>query len=160
MNRCLYLNQPSILPIHCFESHKPFGWGSLNTPNERCSSDAGSVGFIFLALPILVPWGLFLIFFWLNLGFTAPNYPGRPLMRSSKAPPNQKNRGQILPTPSEPSLRAWQVQRLLGVFMYFPSSHLAPRTLKVKFMSSFHTILNSRTYSFHPCEHSSSAKQW
>ena len=75
-------------------------------------------GVIFLALPILAPWG----FFWgflLNLGFTAPNYLRRPPMRSSKAPPNQKNRGQVLPTPSEPSLRAWQVQRSSGVFRHF-----------------------------------------
>ena len=32
-------------------------------------------------------------------------------MRSSKAPPNQKNSGQVLPHPSEPSLRASELQR-------------------------------------------------
>ena len=47
-----------------------------------------------------------LIFFWfflLNLGSTAPHYFRRPFMRSSKAPPNQKNRGQVLPQPT----RTW-----------------------------------------------------
>ena len=76
-------------------------------------------GFIFLALLILAPCGFFLVFCLLNLGSTSPNYPRRPPMRSSKAPPNQKNRGQVLPTPSEPSLRTWQVQRSLGIFRHF-----------------------------------------
>ena len=47
----------------------------------------------FLTLPILAPWRLFWGFFLLNLDSTAPNYPRRPPMRSSKAPPNKKNRG-------------------------------------------------------------------
>ena len=45
-------------------------------------------------------------FFLLNLGSMAPNYSTRPLMRSSKAPPNQKNRGQFLPQPT-PTHRSW-----------------------------------------------------
>ena len=65
------------------------------------------------------PLGDFFWFFWLNLGSTSPNYSRRPPMRSSKAPPNQENRGQLLPHPTEPSLRAWQVQRSLGVFRHF-----------------------------------------
>ena len=40
-------------------------------------------------------------------------------MRSSKAPPNQKNKGQVLPHPSEPSLRASEPQRSAGVFRHF-----------------------------------------
>jgi hypothetical protein len=44
----------------------------------------------------------FFWFFLLNLGSTAPNYSRRPLMRSSKAPPNQKNRGAIF-TPTHPN---------------------------------------------------------
>ena len=32
-------------------------------------------------------------------------------MKLSKAPPNQKNRGQVLPHPSEPSLQASEPQR-------------------------------------------------
>ena len=79
----------------------------------------GSVGFIFLILPILAPRWFFLVFFWLNLGSTAPNYFTRPLTRSSKAPPNQKNRGQVLPHPSEPSLGASEAQRSSGVFRHF-----------------------------------------
>ena len=38
---------------------------SLNTPDERCTWQArmpASVGFIFLALPILASWGPFLVF--------------------------------------------------------------------------------------------------
>ena len=55
--------------------------------------------------PFLWPfpfWPLdeFFWFFLLNLGSTAPYYSRRPLMRSSKAPPNQKNRGQFLPQPT------------------------------------------------------------
>ena len=65
------------------------------------------------------PLATFFGFFFANAGSTAPNYPRRPLMRSSKAPPNQKNRGQVLPHPSEPSLRAWQVQRSSRVFRHF-----------------------------------------
>ena len=45
-------------------------------------------------------------FFLLNLGSTAPNYSRKPLMRSSKAPPNQKNRGQFLPQPTQ-THRSW-----------------------------------------------------
>ena len=92
--------------------------GFLNTPNKCCGLDAGSVGSFFWPSPF---WSLgdFFWFFLLNLGSTAPNYPRRPPMRSSKAPPNQKNRGQVLPTPSEPSLRAWQVQHSSGVFRHF-----------------------------------------
>ena len=71
-------------------------------PQRALRFGCRSGGFIFLALPILAPWGFFL----LNLGSTAPNYHRMPPMRSSKAPPNQKNRGQVLPNPSEPSLRA------------------------------------------------------
>ena len=56
--------------------------------------------------PHFGPLETFFGFFLLNLGSTAPNYSRRPLMRSSKAPPNQMNRGQVLPHPSEPSLRA------------------------------------------------------
>ena len=40
--------------------------GSLNTPDERCTCQvrmAGSVGFLFLALPILTFWWFFLGFF-------------------------------------------------------------------------------------------------
>ena len=48
--------------------------GSLNTPDERCTCQVrmpGLVGFIFLALPILAPWGLF-GFFWAKFGFYGP----------------------------------------------------------------------------------------
>ena len=48
-------------------------------------------------------FGPLMDFFLLNLGSTAPDYSRRPLTRSSKAPPNQKNRGQVLPHPSEPA---------------------------------------------------------
>ena len=48
--------------------------GSLNTPDERCTCQVrmpGSMGFIFLALPILTPWGLFLVFL-AKFGFYGP----------------------------------------------------------------------------------------
>ena len=80
--------------------------GSLNTPDERCSSDA------LVMFGCQVRWGSFFRpspfwplddFFWflflLILGSMAPNYSRRPLMRSSKAPPNQKIRGKFYPTP-------------------------------------------------------------
>ena len=56
-------------------------------------------GVHFSGPPHFGPLETFFGFFLLNLGSTAPNYPRRPPMRSSKAPPNQKNRGQVLPTP-------------------------------------------------------------
>ena len=101
---------------------------SLNTPDERCASDA------LVRFKCQVRWGSFFWpspfwpvndffwFFWLNLGSTSPNYSRRPFMRSSKAPPIQKNRGQVLPHPSEPSLRASEAQRSLGVFRHFPQT--------------------------------------
>ena len=78
-----------------FYEHTHAEWVCLNTPDERCMCQVlmpGSVGFIFLILPILASWRFFW-FFLLNLDSTAPNYLRRPLMRSSKAPPNQKNKG-------------------------------------------------------------------
>ena len=80
--------------------------GSLNTADGRCTCHArmpGSVGFVFLALPVLVPWRLFLGFFIAKFGSVIPNYSRKPPMRSSKAPLNQRNRGQVLPHP----LRTW-----------------------------------------------------
>ena len=56
--------------------------------------------------PRFGPLMTFFGFFLLNLGSTAPNYSRRPLMRSSKAPPNQKNRGQFLPQPTR-THRSW-----------------------------------------------------
>ena len=58
------------------------GWlstwgGSLNTPDERCTCHVrrpGSVGFIFLALPVLAPWWLFLVFF-AKFGSYGPKLP-------------------------------------------------------------------------------------
>jgi hypothetical protein len=75
----------------------------------RCGSGdvrmPAPVGPFFWPLPVLAPWWLFWVFL-LNLGSTTPNYPRRPLMRSSKAPPNQKNRGQFLPQPTR-THRSW-----------------------------------------------------
>ena len=54
-------------------------------------------------------WSLgdfFFGFFLLNLSSAAPNYSRKPPMRSSKAPPKQKNRGRFYPTPATPS-RTW-----------------------------------------------------
>ena len=92
---------------------------SLNTPDEHCTCQTripSSVGFIILALPILAPWELFVVF-WLTLGSMAPNYSRKPLMRSSKAH-SIKKKGMFNPipaTPPEPGLRA----TLDGVFRHF-----------------------------------------
>ena len=59
-------------------------WVGLNTPIER-GSEARFGGVHFSSPPHFGPLG---IFFWLNLGHVAPNYSRKPLMRSSKAPPN------------------------------------------------------------------------
>jgi hypothetical protein len=76
----------------------------------RCGSGevrmSAPVGPFFWPLPVLAPWWLFLVFFLLNLDSTTPNYPRKPLMRSSKAPTNQKNRGQFLPEPTR-THRSW-----------------------------------------------------
>ena len=84
---------------------KEFSAVSLNTPNERCASDALDMfgcqvrwGSFFWPSPFW-PLGDFFWFFLLNLGSTVPNHSRRPLMRSSKAPPNQKNRGEFYPNP-------------------------------------------------------------
>jgi hypothetical protein len=61
--------------------------------------------------PRFGPMMIFFGFFLLNLGSTAPNYSRRPLMRSSKAPPNQKNRGQLLPEPTR-THRSWHLNLL------------------------------------------------
>ena len=117
--------QAMSLLSSCYRAQVWHSRGSLNTPDEHCGSDA------LVRVGCQVRWGSFSWpspfwplddFFWfflLNLGSTDPNYSRRSLMRSSKAPPNQKNRGQVLPHPSEPSLRTWQVQRSLGVFRHF-----------------------------------------
>src|ERR1700738_313107 len=103
----------------------PLLWVSLNTPDEHCASDAlvrfgCQVRWVhFSGPPHFGPLMTFFGFFLLNLGSTAPNYPRRPLMRSNKAPPNQKNRGHFLPHPSEPSLQASEAQRSSGVFRHF-----------------------------------------
>ena len=74
-----------------------------NSMRLRCGSGEvrmpAPVGPFFWPSPF---WPLddFWFFFLLNLGSTAPNYPRRPRMRSSKTPPNQKNRGQFLPQPT------------------------------------------------------------
>ena len=101
---------------------RPLRGGSLNTPDEHCIVRFGCQvwwGSIF-GPPHFGSLGIFFGFFLLNLGSMVPNYSRRPPMRSSKAPPNQKTRGQVLPTPSEPILRAWQVQRSSRVFRHFP----------------------------------------
>ena len=91
---------------------------SLNTPDERCTWQVrmlGLVGFIFLALPILVPWRIFW-FFLLYLGSAAPNY--------SRKPPyeiNQKNRGHALPHPCHPLPNLASEPRSMGVFRHFLS---------------------------------------
>ena len=72
--------------------------GSLKTPDQSCT-DRQVWWVHFSGPPHFGPFATFFGFFLLNLGSTAPNYPRRPPMRSSKAPPNQKNRGQVLPTP-------------------------------------------------------------
>ena len=82
-------------PLNCLPA--VIFWGSLNTPDECCDSDADSVGFIFLTLPILAPRELFLVFFLLSLSSTAPNYPRRPHIRSSKAHPIEKIWGKFYP---------------------------------------------------------------
>ena len=60
----------NIMPTHLISSithlARPRSRGFLNTPDERCTCQArmpGSVGFFFLALPVLVPWEFFLVFF-------------------------------------------------------------------------------------------------
>jgi hypothetical protein len=76
---------------------------SLNTPIER-GSDAPLSGVHFSGPPRFGPLGIFFgFFFLLNLGFAAPNYSRKPPMKSSKAPPKQKNRGRFYPTPGTPS---------------------------------------------------------
>ena len=49
--------------------------GLSKYPDERCTRQArmpGSVGFFFLALPVLVPWELLLGFFFANFGVNDP----------------------------------------------------------------------------------------
>ena len=74
--------------LHVSGSDARFGWCHFSDP------------------PHFGPLATFFGFFLLNLDSTAPNYLRRPPMRSSKAPPNQKNRGLFLTHPTEPSLRA------------------------------------------------------
>jgi len=86
---------------------------ALFFPYERNTEQVrmpASVGPFFWPSPF---WPLddFFWFFLLNLGSTAPNYSRRPLMRSSKAPPNQKNRGQFLPQPTR-THRSWHPNML------------------------------------------------
>jgi hypothetical protein len=66
-----------------------FDRGSLNIPIER-GLDARLGGVHFSGPPHFGPFGIFLVFFGLNLGSAAPNYSRKPPMRSSKAPPKQK----------------------------------------------------------------------
>ena len=97
--------------------------GSLNTPDERCTCQvrmAGSVGFLFLALPILTFWWFFLVFFLLNLGFASPNYFRKSLWDQVRPHSIKKIGGRFYPNASKPGLRAWQVQRSSGVFRHFP----------------------------------------
>jgi hypothetical protein len=77
---------------------------SLNTLIER-GSDARLGGVHFSGPPRFGPLEFFLVFF-AKFGFCGPNYFRKPPMRSSKAPPKQKNRGRVYPTPATPS-RTW-----------------------------------------------------
>ena len=77
----------------------PLGGGLSKYPHR-----AWLGGVHFSGPPRFGPLGIFfLFFFWLNLGSAAPNYSRKPTMRSSKAPPKQKNRGKFYPTPATPS---------------------------------------------------------
>ena len=105
----LIINVSSHHSWKCMELSK-YPWRALHL--------SSSVGFIFLALPI---WslGVFFRFFLLNLGSTAPNFLGGPLWEQVRPHPIKKIGVKFYPTPSEPSLRAWQVLRSSGVFRHF-----------------------------------------
>ena len=93
---------PNYLQTLISDIKHGFAGGSLNTPIER-GSEARFGGVHFSGPPRFGPLGIFFDFFWLNLGFAAPNYSRKPPMRSSKAPPKKKNKGRFYPTPATPS---------------------------------------------------------
>ena len=72
---------------------------ALFFPYERKTKQVRMPGSVY-GPPHFGPLMTFFGFFLLNLGSTAPDYSRRLLMRSSKAPSNQKNRGQVLPQPT------------------------------------------------------------
>ena len=130
--------------MQCWLSFMRYTKGLSKYPQRALRFGCRFGGVHFSGPPHFGPLGTFFGFFLLNLGSTAPNYPRRPPMRSSKAPPNQKNREQVLPTPSEPSLRAWQVQRSLGVIRHFriQRPRLGNATHRSRHSNDFQDFLN------------------
>jgi hypothetical protein len=96
--------------------------GLSNYPHRAWLGCQAWWGSFFLPSPFWAR-GFFLVFFLLNLGSAAPNYSTKPLLRSSKAPPKQKNRGRFYPTLTTPS-RTWPPSH---GFLDTSPSHPLPR---------------------------------
>ena len=78
-------------------------------PRRHCTCQArmpGSVGFIFMALLILAPWGLFLVFFGYIWGLRPQITLGSPLWDQVRPHSIKKIGGRFYPTHATPS-RTW-----------------------------------------------------